>query len=106
MNIVSRVYTSLFCCAVFLLQVRVDVHFCGVNFADILACRGQYQEKPPLPFTPGEYGGPSDCYFRKEEFRVFRATPIFSDTTPHSLPGLTSEVSVIYVTIIVRVTTS
>ncbi|NP_001408362.1 quinone oxidoreductase-like protein 2 isoform 6 [Mus musculus] len=39
-------------------EVRVDVHFCGVNFADILACRGQYQEKPPLPFTPGmEFSG-------------------------------------------------
>ncbi|XP_029416064.1 quinone oxidoreductase-like protein 2 isoform X2 [Nannospalax galili] len=39
-------------------EVRVDVHFCGVNFADILVCRGQYQEKPPLPFTPGlEFSG-------------------------------------------------
>ncbi|XP_019502589.1 PREDICTED: quinone oxidoreductase-like protein 2 [Hipposideros armiger] len=33
-------------------EVRVDVHFCGVNFADILVCRGQYQERPHLPFTP------------------------------------------------------
>ncbi|XP_059268823.1 quinone oxidoreductase-like protein 2 isoform X4 [Mustela nigripes] len=33
-------------------EVRVDVHFCGVNFADILVCRGQYQEKPQLPFIP------------------------------------------------------
>ncbi|XP_026643430.1 quinone oxidoreductase-like protein 2 isoform X2 [Microtus ochrogaster] len=39
-------------------EVRVDVHFCGINFADILVCRGQYQEKPPLPFTPGmEFSG-------------------------------------------------
>ncbi|XP_047561193.1 quinone oxidoreductase-like protein 2 isoform X5 [Lutra lutra] len=39
-------------------EVRVDVHFCGVNFADILVCRGQYQEKPQLPFTPGmEFSG-------------------------------------------------
>ncbi|XP_014638878.1 PREDICTED: quinone oxidoreductase-like protein 2 isoform X2 [Ceratotherium simum simum] len=39
-------------------EVRVDVHFCGVNFADILACCGQYQEKPHLPFTPGfEFSG-------------------------------------------------
>nr|XP_030731472.1 quinone oxidoreductase-like protein 2 [Globicephala melas] len=38
--------------------VRVDVHFCGVNFADILACRDQYQERPQLPFTPGmEFSG-------------------------------------------------
>lgn len=45
------------CGTLFLLQVRVDVHFCGVNFADILVCRGQYQEKHQLPFTPGEYDG-------------------------------------------------
>ncbi|XP_037362313.1 quinone oxidoreductase-like protein 2 isoform X2 [Talpa occidentalis] len=39
-------------------EVRVGVHFCGVNFADILVCRGQYQEKPHLPFTPGmEFSG-------------------------------------------------
>nr|XP_055174975.1 quinone oxidoreductase-like protein 2 isoform X3 [Nyctereutes procyonoides] len=39
-------------------EVRVDVHFCGVNFADVLVCRGQYQEKPQLPFTPGmEFSG-------------------------------------------------
>ena len=41
--------------ALFPLQVRVDVHFCGINFADILACHGQYQERHQLPFTPGEY---------------------------------------------------
>ncbi|XP_058516698.1 quinone oxidoreductase-like protein 2 isoform X4 [Ochotona princeps] len=39
-------------------EVRVDVHFCGVNFVDLLVCRGQYQEKPPVPFTPGlEFSG-------------------------------------------------
>ncbi|XP_073903490.1 quinone oxidoreductase-like protein 2 isoform X5 [Castor canadensis] len=39
-------------------EVRVDVHFCGINFADILVCRGQYQERPHLPFTPGmEFSG-------------------------------------------------
>ncbi|XP_004373005.1 quinone oxidoreductase-like protein 2 isoform X1 [Trichechus manatus latirostris] len=39
-------------------EVRVNVHFCGVNFADILVCRGQYQEEPHLPFTPGmEFSG-------------------------------------------------
>lgn len=34
-------------------QVRVEVATCGLNFADALLCRGGYQEKPPLPFTPG-----------------------------------------------------
>ncbi|XP_060686070.1 tRNA modification GTPase GTPBP3, mitochondrial isoform X1 [Hemiscyllium ocellatum] len=34
-------------------EVRVDVHYCGVNFADFLVCRGLYQEQPLVPFTPG-----------------------------------------------------
>ncbi|XP_062437481.1 quinone oxidoreductase-like protein 2 [Rhea pennata] len=39
-------------------QVRVGVHYCGLNFADILACQGLYQEKHTLPFTPGmEFSG-------------------------------------------------
>ncbi|XP_076797539.1 quinone oxidoreductase-like protein 2 isoform X1 [Arvicanthis niloticus] len=70
-------------------EVRVDVHFCGINFADILVCRGQYQEKPPLPFIPGEYRGPSDYVRKRRILRVFIVTCIFADTTPHSLPGLT-----------------
>ncbi|HHH89714.1 MAG TPA: NADPH:quinone oxidoreductase family protein [Aliiroseovarius sp.] len=34
-------------------QVRLDIHACGLNFADLLMARGQYQERPPLPFTLG-----------------------------------------------------
>ncbi|MEM8792406.1 MAG: NADPH:quinone oxidoreductase family protein [Pseudomonadota bacterium] len=34
-------------------QVRIKVAACGVNFADTLMVKGQYQEKPPLPFSPG-----------------------------------------------------
>ena len=34
-------------------QVRIHVHAAGVNFADGLMVGGTYQEKPPLPFTPG-----------------------------------------------------
>lgn len=34
-------------------QVRMLVHAAGVNFADGLMVAGSYQEKPPLPFTPG-----------------------------------------------------
>ncbi|XP_033647630.1 quinone oxidoreductase-like protein 2 homolog [Asterias rubens] len=34
-------------------QVRLAVHTCGINFADILTVAGQYQVKPPLPFIPG-----------------------------------------------------
>jgi NADPH:quinone reductase len=33
--------------------VRVAVHAAGVNFGDALMVAGKYQEKPPLPFTPG-----------------------------------------------------
>eukprot|EP00062_Callorhinchus_milii_P017350 gi/632969605/ref/XP_007901172.1/ PREDICTED: tRNA modification GTPase GTPBP3, mitochondrial [Callorhinchus milii] len=39
-------------------EVRVDIHCCGVNFADILVCQGLYQERWPTPFTPGmEFAG-------------------------------------------------
>lgn len=34
-------------------QVLVKVQTCGLNFADLLSIKGTYQEKPPLPFTPG-----------------------------------------------------
>jgi NADPH2:quinone reductase len=34
-------------------QDAVDVRAAALNFPDVLLCRGQYQEKPPLPFTPG-----------------------------------------------------
>jgi NADPH2:quinone reductase len=34
-------------------QVRIAVAAVNVNFPDALLCRGQYQIRPPLPFTPG-----------------------------------------------------
>jgi len=34
-------------------QVLIDVWSAGLNFPDALLARGTYQEKPPLPFTPG-----------------------------------------------------
>ncbi|GAA1168187.1 NADPH:quinone oxidoreductase family protein [Streptomyces hebeiensis] len=34
-------------------QVRLLVRAANVNFPDALLCRGQYQVRPPLPFTPG-----------------------------------------------------
>ncbi|MCG8381707.1 MAG: NADPH:quinone oxidoreductase family protein [Gammaproteobacteria bacterium] len=33
--------------------VRIEVHTVGVNFADILMVSGEYQRKPPFPFSPG-----------------------------------------------------
>ncbi|MCP3938555.1 MAG: NADPH:quinone oxidoreductase family protein [Actinomycetia bacterium] len=34
-------------------EILIRVEATNVNFADILQCRGTYQEKPELPFTPG-----------------------------------------------------
>jgi NADPH2:quinone reductase len=34
-------------------QVRVAIQAAGINFPDILMAAGEYQLKPPLPFTPG-----------------------------------------------------
>ncbi|MFI1808986.1 NADPH:quinone oxidoreductase family protein [Streptomyces sp. NPDC020422] len=34
-------------------QVLLKVRATGINFPDALLCRGQYQVRPPLPFTPG-----------------------------------------------------
>ena len=34
-------------------DVAVEIAACGLNFADLLLCRGQYQQRPALPFTPG-----------------------------------------------------
>jgi NADPH:quinone reductase len=34
-------------------EVTVDVRVAALNFFDVLLCQGSYQERPPLPFTPG-----------------------------------------------------
>lgn len=34
-------------------QIRLRHHAAGLNFFDLLQVRGQYQIKPPFPFTPG-----------------------------------------------------
>ena len=34
-------------------EVLIDVAAASLNFPDVLMCRGEYQVKPPLPFTPG-----------------------------------------------------
>ncbi|WP_249522262.1 NADPH:quinone oxidoreductase family protein [Modestobacter marinus] len=34
-------------------QVLVKVRAAGLNFPDVLMAMGQYQERPPLPYTPG-----------------------------------------------------
>src|SRR5262249_56537169 len=40
-------------------EVLIDVAASALNFPDALLCRGQYQERPALPFSPGlELAGP------------------------------------------------
>jgi NADPH:quinone reductase len=34
-------------------EVMVQVEAAALNYPDILVCRGEYQERPRLPFTPG-----------------------------------------------------
>jgi NADPH2:quinone reductase len=34
-------------------QVKIGVRAAGVNFPDVLIIKGEYQFKPPLPFSPG-----------------------------------------------------
>lgn len=34
-------------------EIRVKIGACGLNFADLLMIRGQYQDTPPLPFILG-----------------------------------------------------
>ena len=34
-------------------QVLVKVRAAALNFPDVLMAMGMYQEKPPLPYTPG-----------------------------------------------------
>ncbi len=34
-------------------DLRIEVHACGINFADVLLVQGKYQAKPDLPFVPG-----------------------------------------------------
>ncbi len=37
-------------------QVRIRVRVAALNWSDDLVCRGRYQVKPPLPFSPGMEG--------------------------------------------------
>jgi NADPH:quinone reductase len=34
-------------------EAVIEVEATGLNFPDVLLCRGLYQERPPLPFIPG-----------------------------------------------------
>lgn len=34
-------------------QVRIAIKACGINFPDLLIISGNYQLRPPMPFSPG-----------------------------------------------------
>lgn len=34
-------------------QIEIEIHACALNFADLLMIKGNYQDTPSLPFTPG-----------------------------------------------------
>ena len=43
-------------------EIRVRIHACGLNFADLLMVKGTYQDTPKLPFTLGmEVAGTVDA---------------------------------------------
>ncbi|MGE9696487.1 MULTISPECIES: NADPH:quinone oxidoreductase family protein [unclassified Streptomyces] len=52
-------------------QLLVEVLAADVNFPDALLCRGQYQIRPPLPFTPGV-----ELCGRTEDGRRLIGTPV------------------------------
>lgn len=62
-------------------EVLIRVEAAALNFLDILLCQGKYQEKPPLPFTPGaEISGTieavGDGVSLKEGERVLATPPL------------------------------
>ncbi|GKW45643.1 NADPH:quinone oxidoreductase family protein [Planococcus sp. NCCP-2050] len=61
-------------------EVLVKVEAAALNFFDILQCQGKYQEKPPLPFTPGaEIGGIIEAAGEGADFKIGQrvlATPL------------------------------
>ncbi|MQA87465.1 MAG: zinc-binding dehydrogenase [Streptosporangiales bacterium] len=64
-------------------QIRIKIASAALNFPDILLCQGLYQERPPLPFTPGiEVAGTVDAAGQGAESRVgerVSATPVLPD---------------------------
>jgi NADPH:quinone reductase len=64
-------------------QLLVRVLGCSIGFPDVLMCRGQYQERPSLPHTPGAeisaevVSAPSDSAFAPGD-RVLGVTASFA----------------------------
>lgn len=53
-------------------QLLVRVLGAAANFPDVLMCRGLYQVKPPLPFTPGVE---LCCFLHRLPDRLVRSAP-------------------------------
>ena len=53
-------------------EVQVDIIAAALNFPDVLMCRGGYQLKPDLPFTPGmeAAGRITQCGARVEGWKI------------------------------------
>ncbi len=52
-------------------SVIIKVEAAALNFFDILLCQGKYQEKPPIPFTPGaEISGVIEEVHPNSSFKV------------------------------------
>ncbi|MBA2555445.1 MAG: NADPH:quinone oxidoreductase family protein [Geodermatophilaceae bacterium] len=96
-------------------QLLVRVQTAALNFPDILLCQGRYQERPPLPFTPGieltgevvtapdgsgfrpgdrVLGGPTPMGGAFAEYAVLRAADAF--TVPPGMPS--EEAAALYLT--------
>ena len=68
----------------------IDVQAAALNFFDILLCRGEYQERPELPFTPGgEISGTV-----REEGEGMRAGQHVIATPPLPRGGFAEQVAV------------
>ncbi|CAN5409369.1 NADPH:quinone oxidoreductase family protein [soil metagenome] len=60
-------------------QVAVRVEACALNFPDVLLLRGQYQERPPLPITPGlEVAGPVEAVGEGVDPRLAAGTRVLA----------------------------
>jgi NADPH2:quinone reductase len=80
--------------------VKIAVRAAGLNFADLLMIGGTYQEKPPLPFSPGlELAGtvlacgpgvtrvaPGDRVMATVDNGAFAAEALARETDVHRLP--------------------
>ena len=81
-------------------QVRIRMRAAGVNFADCVLVRGNYQEKPDLPFAPGLEGAgeilevgdgvtglaPGDCVMALVAAGAFAEQAVCNATTVLPVP--------------------